>query len=115
MSSFGRAWQAKVWDCWRGGHVLQLARLLANDLLDTHTHTVELDREAVNRLLHQVNLRPPGLRQLLTRLAEAGLLVQLRPGDGENWGTCRLVLPSTPPDCTAKPEEENNDNRTSNE
>src|SRR5262249_38211487 len=86
-------WLAFIWQRWPGGHPPQLARLLAEELAEPTTLDVNLNHQAVQRILHQVHLRPPALRQLLAKLTEAGLLVQLQLANGVDWGEYRLELP----------------------
>jgi hypothetical protein len=87
-------WQARVRQCWSDALALQAARLLAEDLLAPGSRTVELGPEAVRHMLLGLRLlRPPGLRQLLTKFVAAGLLVPNRPGDGCQWGGYTLAAP----------------------
>ncbi len=94
-STYAQIWQIRVWERWPGGHMPQLARVLAEDLLQPPTLIVDLDHDAVRRILRQVHLRPVGLRQLLDRLHEAGLLVAVSPCQGESWGSWALAIPNT--------------------
>jgi hypothetical protein len=100
-----RLWQARVWQRWPGGHLPQLARLLADDLVQLPGFVINLDQETVRRILRQINLRPAGLKQLLGRLVEAGLLVQLQAEDEHHWGRYGLMLPEAPgaPDAVNRP------------
>jgi len=50
----------------------------------------------VHRLLLAVRLRPAGLRQLLARLATAGMLTQVRGPTGEHLGVHTLTMPPHP-------------------
>jgi hypothetical protein len=70
-----------------------VAELLSGELLQPRTMSVHLDPIAARRLLLQVHLRPPGLRRLLGRLVEHGLLVTVRPGDASQFGRYLLALP----------------------
>jgi hypothetical protein len=86
-------WWAYVQARWPAGHLVQVARLLVEELRSPHAMTVDLDARAVRRLLLGVHLRPPGLRRLLARLVDCGLLVQIRPGRRDHLGGYALVLP----------------------
>jgi hypothetical protein len=93
-ASYAAIWQARVCDRWPGGHLPQLARILAEELLETPTRTVALSHcSVVARILRQVHLVPVGLRQLLTRLVDAGLLVPDVACHGSSWGSYTLTLP----------------------
>ncbi len=93
-STVGAIWRSFVWDVWRGGTMIRLASLLA-DFSQPARLTVELDPQRVRRLLIGAHLRSHGLRQLLARLVHARLLIVIRRGDGEHWGTYALALPRT--------------------
>ncbi len=90
--TFGTTWQALVWDRWPGGNMPRLAMLLT-EISQQLDLTVELDGHAVRRLLLAAHLRPVGLRQLLARLIQAHLVIVVRPGDGDHWGTFVLAIP----------------------
>jgi hypothetical protein len=97
-ATFVQVWQDRVRTTFRGPLIHHAARILANDLRQTGTRSVDLDPDAVRRLLLGLHLlRPPALRRLLARLTEAGLLSQTRAADGGHWGSYHLTLPATSP------------------
>jgi hypothetical protein len=86
-------WQARVRQRWLGGHIQAVARVIAEHLRPPGTLTVDIDQHAATRLVTTADLRVPGLRQLLTRLTDGGLLTLDLPGlDG--WGTYTLTIPT---------------------
>ena len=88
-------WQARVRSLRPGPLVHHAARIIAEDLPRPQPQLVDLDPAAVRALLSGLRLlRPPGLRQLLTKLARSGLLTTVQAGDGDHWGRHRLSLPA---------------------
>jgi hypothetical protein len=87
-------WQARVRQRWLGGHMRAVARVIAEHLRPPGTLTVDIDQAAATRLVTAARLRVPGLRQLLARLTDAGMLALDPPGlDG--WGTYTLCIPTS--------------------
>jgi hypothetical protein len=91
--AYTATWRTYVAARWPGGHLPAVAGLMAGELREPDALIVDLGPAAVRRLLLQVHLRPPGLRQLLRTLVDAGLLIVVRPGDAAHFGTYVLVLP----------------------
>ena len=88
-------WQARVRSLWPGPPAHHAARIIAEDLPRPQPQLVDLDPATVRALLSGLRLlRPPGLRQLLTKLARSGLLTTVMAGDGDHWGRYRLSLPA---------------------
>ncbi len=86
-------WQARVRQRWLGAHLHTVARVIAEHLRPPGTLTVDIDRHAATQLVTAARLRTPGLRQLLARLTDAGMLALDVPGlDG--WGTYTLHIPT---------------------
>jgi hypothetical protein len=53
-ASYATIWQMRVWGRWPGGHLPQLARILAEELLESSTRTVDLSHySVVARILRQ--------------------------------------------------------------
>ena len=100
---YAMAWQARVYQRWRGGPVFTVARVLADHLRAPHQLTVELDHAAVARLVRGAHVRPDGLRSALRRLIAAGLLVH-SPAGVEGWGgyCLTIAVPSTVDDTIAR-------------
>jgi len=93
-ATYAIAWQARVRSLWPGPLVHHAARIIAEDLPRPQPRIVDLDPAAVRALLTGLRLlRPPGLLQLLAKLARSGLLAAVRAGDGDRWGRHRLSLP----------------------
>jgi len=92
-ATYTTIWQTRIWDRWPGGHPPQLARVLAS-LIQPPTCSVELKDDAVRAILRQVHLMPAGLRQLLARLGDAGLLQPTSPSFSNRWGSYTLTLPA---------------------
>jgi hypothetical protein len=67
-------WQAWTYRHWHSPRMRQLCRILAEDLRRPGTVTVNLHAGAVRQVLNQLNMRPPGLAQLLRHLVAAGVL-----------------------------------------
>jgi len=87
-------WQARVRQRWPGGHMQAVARVIAEQLRPPGSLTIDIDQAAATRLVTAARLRVPGLRQLLARLTDAGMLTPALPGfDG--WGTYTLSIPTT--------------------
>lgn len=86
-------WQAWTYQRFAAGQMRMLCRMLAEELRAPHTLTVDLHAWAVQRLIRQVHLRPPALRQLLRRLVNAGALTPLTPAREEHWGRHALIIP----------------------
>ena len=80
-----------------GASVHAAARIMA-ETLNLRRHTVDLDAAAFPCLLRGVQLlRCPGLRRLVTRVADAGPVACYQPPNGsDRWGRYELNLP--PPD-----------------
>ncbi|RSM51575.1 hypothetical protein DMB66_27425 [Actinoplanes sp. ATCC 53533] len=91
--AFAVTWQAYVHSRFPDGPLGQLADYLANSARRPGTVTVDLDPPTVHRLLLAVELRPAGLRQLLDRLAHAGMLTQVQAHNGEHFGVHTLRMP----------------------
>jgi hypothetical protein len=91
--AFAVTWQAYVHARFLDGPLRQLADYLANAARRPGTVTVDLDPPTVHRLLLTVRLRPAGLRHLLDRLANAGMLTQVQDRDGEHFGVHTLRMP----------------------
>jgi hypothetical protein len=89
-------WQACVHLRFPDGQLRQVADYLATSAGRPGTVTVELDPHTVHRLLLAVRLRPAGLRELLARLATAGMLTQVHGRDGEHLGVHTLTMPAHP-------------------
>ena len=89
-------WQACVYLRFPDGQLRQAADYLATSARRPGTVTVELDPYTVHRLLLAVRLRPAGLRELLARLATAGMLTQVHGRDGEHLGLHTLTMPPHP-------------------
>jgi hypothetical protein len=89
-------WQTRVTQYSRGGAAYLGARALANDIRRPGTVVVDLDDEAVLRLLQVTRLRPPGLKRLLARLVGAGLLTPTLPGVDGRWGAYIFAAPDVP-------------------
>lgn len=94
--AFAAIWQACVHLRFPEGQLRQMADYLATSARRPGTATVELDQHTVHRLLLAVGLRPAELRQLLVRLADAGMLTQVHGGDGQNLGVHTLTTPPHP-------------------
>lgn len=94
--AFAAIWQACVHLRFPEGQLRQMADYLATSARRPGTTTVELDPHTVHRLLLAVGLRPAGLRQLLVRLADAGMLTQVHDRDGEHLGVHTLTTPPHP-------------------
>ncbi len=93
--TFLTAWQARVRGRWPGPLVHEAARIIAEELPRPAPRLVDLDPAAIRRLLLGLRLlRPPGLRQLVTKLASSGLLACVQPGGRDHWGRYRLNLPA---------------------
>jgi len=92
-NTFAVTWQAYVHSRFPDGPLRQLADYLANSARRPGTVTVDLDPPTVHRLLPAVGLRPAELRQLLDRLANAGMLTQVQDRDGEHLGVHTLRMP----------------------
>ncbi len=99
--TFLTVWHARVRGRWPGPLVHEAARIIAEELPRPAPRLVDLDAVAIRSLLLGLRLlRPPGLRQLVTKLVSSGLLVCVQPGDRDHWGRYRLSLPaiaSAPP------------------
>ena len=94
--AFAAIWQACVHLRFPEGQLRQMADYLAASARRPGTVTVELDPYTVHRLLLAVRLRPAGLRQLLARLAVAGMLTQIHDRDGDHLGVHTLTMPPQP-------------------
>ena len=93
-ATFGPLWQARVRQRCADPMAHQVAGLLVKELLPGR-RVVNLDPAVTGRLLAGVRLlRPPGLSQLLSRLAGHGLLV-LSPAaeQGDGCASVKLVAP----------------------
>lgn len=89
-------WQAYVHRRFPDRQLRQVADYLTTSARRPGTVTVELDPHTVHRLLLAAGLRPAGLRQLLDRLATAGMLTQVHGRDGEHLGVHTLTIPPHP-------------------
>jgi hypothetical protein len=89
-------WQACVHLRFQEGQLRQVADYLATSARRPGTVTVELDPYTVHRLLLAVRLRHSGLRELLARLATAGMLTRVHGRDGEHLGVHTLTMPPHP-------------------
>ncbi len=89
--AFAATWQAYVHARFPDGLLRQVADYLATSVRRPGTVTVDLDPYTVHLLLTAVGLRHAGLRQLLDRLANGGLLTNLQ--DREYLGVYTLRLP----------------------
>lgn len=86
-------WQTRVRQRWLGAHLHTVARVIAEHLRPPGALTIDIDRHAATQLVTAARLRVPGLRQLLARLTDAGMLALELPGlDG--WGTYTLRIPT---------------------
>src|SRR6266511_1810776 len=93
--TFHGVWQARISGRWPGPLVHEAARIIAEDLPRPAPRLVDLDPAAIRGLLLGLRLlRPPALRQLVTKLASSELLVCAQAGDREHWGRYRLSLPA---------------------
>jgi len=89
-------WQVCVHRSFSDKQLRQVADYLATSARRPGTVTVELDQHMVHRLLLAVRLRPAGLRELLARLSNAGMLTQVHGRDGEHLGVHTLTMPPQP-------------------
>jgi hypothetical protein len=94
--TFAAIWQACVHLRFLNQQLRQLADYLATSARRPGTVTVELDPCTVHRLLLAVGLLPDRLRQLLARLADAGMLTQVHDRDGPPLGIYILTMPPHP-------------------
>jgi hypothetical protein len=80
--TFLTVWQARVRGRWPGPLAHQAARIIAEELPRPAPRLVDLDPAAIRRLLLGLRLlRPPGLRQLVTKLASSRLIVCVQLGE----------------------------------
>ncbi|WP_127508682.1 hypothetical protein [Actinoplanes solisilvae] len=89
-------WQAYVHLRFPDGRLRLVADYLATSARQPGTVIVELDPYTVHRLLQAIRLRPAGLRELLARLATAGMLTQVHSRDNEDLGVQTLTMPPQP-------------------
>ncbi len=90
---YAMLWQARVRQRWLGGHLHTVARVLAEFLRPPGSLMVDIDQHAAATMIRASHLRVQGLRRLLTRLTEGGMLTLDLPGiDG--WGSYTLAIPT---------------------
>jgi hypothetical protein len=88
---FALLWQVRVRQRFHAGPVPAVGRVLAEQLRPTGARTVVLDPVRLRRLCIAANLRPPGARHGLARLAQAGMLT-LQPSTVDDSMVVGLVL-----------------------
>jgi hypothetical protein len=93
--AFAEIWQACVHVRFPDHQLCQVADYLAISARRPGTVTVDLDPYTMHRLLLAVGLHPVALRQLLARLADAGMLTQVHDHDGY-LGLHTLTVPACP-------------------
>jgi hypothetical protein len=96
-ASYAAVWHARIWHHWPVGQVPALARHLTAELLEPN-RTIDLHPAAVRQLVGRHRLPRGALRHAVSRLAEAGLLTEVRAAEGDDWGRYSLVLPPLPID-----------------
>lgn len=92
---FALLWQTRVCQRWRGGHIFQVARTMAESLRPPGSLAVEIDTDTARRLTLAAHLRPPALRVLLHRLIDAGMVARFTR-EATVAGTYRLTLREPP-------------------
>jgi hypothetical protein len=97
VATFVGAWQARVWHHWPVGQVPALAPRLTEQMF-APARTVDLHPAAVRNLLGRYRLHRGALRHAVTQLAQVGLLTEVRPAQGEDWGRYTLALAPLPVD-----------------
>jgi hypothetical protein len=89
-------WRVRVFQRWRGGHMVALARLLASSQVRTGP-VVTITNPIARRLMLGVHLWAEGLRSLLRQLVQAGLLTPIEPRSDSAWGTYAITIPAPDP------------------
>ena len=89
---YALVWQARVLQGWLGGHIQAVARVMAESLRPPGTLTIDIDQCAATRLITAARIRVPGLRRILARLTDGGML-RLDLPNVDGWGSYTLTIP----------------------